>query len=70
MVLLIVALVAMQAIINLVSDWNNEPVVHTAADDIDAEELRILREMVGDEGVGDLDVTRGAIQGDQKKADS
>ncbi len=69
MILFVVALVAIQAVINLVSDWNAEPVIHTAADDIDEEELRILREMVGDEGVGDMDVTRGAIQGDQKKAD-
>ena len=43
--------------------------IHTAADDIDELEWQHLREMVGDEGVGDLDVTRGAIQGDQKKAD-
>jgi len=69
MVLLIVGLVAIQAVINLISDWNAEPVMHSAADDIDEEELRVLREMVGDEGVGDIDVTRGAIQGDQKKAD-
>ena len=64
-VLFVVALVAIQAVINLISDWNAEPVVHTAADDIDEEELRHLREMVGDEGVGDLDVTRGSIQGNQ-----
>lgn len=70
MVLFIVAMVAIQAVINLVSDWNAEPVVHTAADDIDEEELRHLREMVGDDGIGDVDVTRGAIQGDQKKADN
>jgi TRAP-type mannitol/chloroaromatic compound transport system permease small subunit len=69
MILLVIALVAIQAVINLVSDWNNEPVIHTAADDIDQEELRHLREMVGDEGVGDMDVTRGALQGEQKKAD-
>ncbi len=69
MVLIVVALVAMQAVINLISDWNAEPVMHSAADDIDEEELRHLREMVGEEGVGEMDVTRGAIQGDQKKAD-
>lgn len=68
MVLLIVGFVAIQAIINLISDWNNEPVIHTAADDIDQEELEHLKAMVGVEGVGDLDVTRGALQGDQKKA--
>ncbi|WP_179379482.1 TRAP transporter small permease subunit [Jannaschia marina] len=47
MVLIVVALVALQAIFNLVRDWNNEPVIHTAADDIDEDELRRLRESVG-----------------------
>lgn len=65
MVLLVVALVAMQAVINLITDWNAVPVVHTAADDIDEDELERLRRAVGEEGTGDLDVTRGAIQGDQ-----
>ncbi|NNE89528.1 MAG: TRAP transporter small permease [Silicimonas sp.] len=63
-VLLIVGFVAVQAIINLISDWNAEPVVHTAADDIDQDELERLKKAVGAEGVGDLDVTRGAIQSD------
>lgn len=62
-VLVIVTLVAIQAIINLISDWNAEPVIHTAADDIDEEELEALRRAVGQEGTGDLDVTRGSIQG-------
>ncbi len=66
-VLVIVSLVAVQAVLNLISDWNAEPVKHTAADDIDEEELARLRAQVGDEGVGDLDVTRGSIQGNQKK---
>ena len=69
MVLLVVLLVAIQSVINLITDWNNEPVVHSAADDIDQEELEYLKAMVGSEGTGDLDVTRGAIQGEQKKAD-
>ncbi|MCV6592245.1 MAG: TRAP transporter small permease [Silicimonas sp.] len=64
-VLIIVSLVALQAIVNLISDWNNEPVLHSAADDIDQDELDRLRKAVGGEGVGDLDVTRGAIQGSQ-----
>ena len=68
MVLVVVFLVAIQAVINLISDWNAEPVVHSAADDIDQDELEHLKAMVGEEGVGDLDVTRGAIQGEQKKA--
>ena len=49
MVLLVVALVAIQAIINLISDWNAEPVIHTAADDIDQDELDRLRAAVGAE---------------------
>ena len=62
-VLVIVVLVAIQSVINLISDWNAEPVIHTAADDIDEEELEALRKAVGSEGVGDMDVTRGSIQG-------
>lgn len=62
-VLLVVALVAIQAVINLISDWNAEPVVHTAADDIDQDEIERLKAAVGVEGVGDVDVTRGGIQG-------
>lgn len=70
MILMVVALVAIQAIINLISDWNAEPVIHTAADDIDEDELERLRASVGSEGTGDVDVTRGSIQGNQtKKAD-
>lgn len=65
MVLLIIGLVAIQAVINLISDWNAEPVVHSAADDIDEDELARLRAAVGDEGTGELDVTRGSIQGNQ-----
>ncbi len=47
MVLFIVVLVAIQAVINLISDWNAEPVIHTAADDIDEDELSRLRAAVG-----------------------
>lgn len=65
MILVVVGLVAIQAVINLISDWNAEPVIHTAADDIDEDELERLRRAVGSEGTGDLDVTRGAIQGNQ-----
>ncbi len=69
MVLLVVSLVAIQAVINLISDWNAEPVMHSAADDIDEEELKHLREMVGDQGAGELDVTRGVMQGSQVERD-
>lgn len=47
MVLVIVVLVAIQAVVNLISDWNLEPVVHSAADDIDQDELDRLRASVG-----------------------
>lgn len=67
MILLIVGLVALQAVANLINDWNAEPVIHTAADDIDEDELERLRAAVGEEGTGELDVTRGAIQGNQKR---
>ncbi|MEM8729595.1 MAG: TRAP transporter small permease [Pseudomonadota bacterium] len=67
MVLLIVTLVALQSVLNLITDWNTEPVIHTAADDIDQDELDRLRAAVGSEGTGELDVTRGAIQGNQTK---
>lgn len=66
-VLIIICLVALQAIMNLINDWNLEPVAHTAADDIDEEELEALKRAVGAEGVGDQDVTRGKIQGTQVK---
>ncbi|QBF34312.1 TRAP transporter small permease subunit [Thalassococcus sp. S3] len=61
-VLIVISLVALQAVVNLISDWNAEPVIHTAADDIDEDELRRMREAVGDSGVGDKDVTRSAVQ--------
>ena len=49
MLLFIVVLVAIQAIANLIRDWNAEPVVHTAADDIDPDELERLRRQVADD---------------------
>ena len=65
--LIIICLVAIQAVLNLINDWNLEPVVHTAADDIDEDELEAIKRAVGEEGVGDMDVTRGKIQGTQVK---
>lgn len=53
MVLLIIVLVAFQAVVNLVSDWNAEPVIHSAADDIDPDEIDRLKASVG---ADDLDV--------------
>ena len=49
MILIIICLVAIQAIINLISDWNAEPQIHSAADDIDEDEIERLRRAVGGE---------------------
>ena len=38
-----VSLIALQAILNLFSDWNRKPGTHTAADDIDEDELAALK---------------------------
>ena len=48
MILIIVTLIAIQAVVNLISDWNLEPKVHTAADDIDEDELEAIKRSVGD----------------------
>ena len=48
MVLIMVALIAMQAAINLVSDWNLESTAHTIADDIDEDELEAIKRSVGE----------------------
>ncbi|SFJ58283.1 TRAP transporter small permease subunit [Jannaschia pohangensis] len=48
-ILLVIVLVALQAVANLFRDWNLEPVVHTAADDIDPDEIERLRRTVGTE---------------------
>ena len=50
LILIVVALVALQAIANLIRDWNAQPVIHTAADDIDPDEIeRLRRQVAGDE---------------------
>ena len=48
-ILIIVVLIAVQAIVNLISDWNLEPAVHTAADDIDEDELEAIKRTLEDE---------------------
>ncbi|NRB03385.1 MAG: TRAP transporter small permease subunit [Rhodobacteraceae bacterium] len=53
MVLLVVSLVAIQAIINLISDWNKVPETHSAADDIDEHELEMLRRQVANDNKKD-----------------
>ncbi|MGR3501348.1 TRAP transporter small permease subunit [Pseudaestuariivita sp.] len=57
LVLIIVSMVALQAVINLISDWNMGHVVH-GPDEPDADEIAKLRAAVGDAGVGDQDVAR------------
>ena len=43
MILITIALIALQAAINLIADWKLEPTVHTAADDIDEDELEAIK---------------------------
>lgn len=42
-ILIVMAMIAIQSILNLISDWNKEPTVHTAADDIDPDEIEIIK---------------------------
>lgn len=46
-ILIIVTLIAIQAVINVISDWNLEPAIHTAADDIDQDEIDAIKRGVG-----------------------
>jgi TRAP-type C4-dicarboxylate transport system permease small subunit len=46
-VLILVSLIALQAVINLISDWNRAPTTHTAADDIDEDELEAIKRTLG-----------------------
>lgn len=48
LVLVVVTLVAIQAVLNLINDWNKEPEIHTAADDIDQDEIERLKKSVGE----------------------
>jgi TRAP-type mannitol/chloroaromatic compound transport system permease small subunit len=52
LVLFIVSLVAVQAVSNLIRDWNREPEHHTAADDIDEEEIEKLKRVLGTDDNG------------------
>lgn len=47
MILITVVLVALQAVINLIADWKLQPTVHTAADEIDEDELEAIKRSVG-----------------------
>ena len=46
-ILILVALIALQAVVNLIADWNCEPTQHSAADDIDADELEAIKRAAG-----------------------
>ena len=48
MVLIVVALIALQAAVNLIADWHLQPTVHTAADDIDEDEIEAIKRSVGE----------------------
>ncbi|WP_415922675.1 TRAP transporter small permease subunit [Tateyamaria sp. SN6-1] len=56
MVLFVVSLVALQAVVNLISDWNKEE-VHYGGEDLDEEEIERIKAQVGTDGVSDIDVT-------------
>lgn len=45
-ILIVVVLIAIQAVVNLISDWNREPEVHTSAD-VDEEEVEAIKKSVG-----------------------
>lgn len=47
MILITLVLIALQAAVNLIADWKIEPVVRTAADDIDDDELQAIKRSVG-----------------------
>lgn len=45
MILVVICLIALQAVLNLINDWNLEPEVHTAGD-IDEDELEAIKRSV------------------------
>ena len=51
-ILIVTVMIAVQALSNLIRDWNAEPVIHTAADDIDPDELANLKRIAGDRDDG------------------
>ena len=46
MILIMVALIAIQAVVNLISDWNLEP-ERAVAGDLDEDELAAIKRSVG-----------------------
>ena len=47
MILIIIVLIALQAIVNLICDWNRDPEVHTGPEDIDQDEIEAIKKSVG-----------------------
>lgn len=47
MILIVIVMITMQAIVNLISDWNKEPEVHSSADDIDEDEIEAIKRSMG-----------------------
>lgn len=47
MILIMVALIAIQALINLISDWKLEPTQHNVVDELDEDELEAIKRSVG-----------------------
>lgn len=46
-ILIVTVLVSIQAVSNLICDWNVEPEHHTAADEIDEEEIAAMKRVLG-----------------------
>ncbi len=42
-ILIFMTLIALQAVANLIADWNQIPTVHTAADDVDQDEIEAIK---------------------------
>ncbi len=51
-ILFIICLVAIQALSNLIADWSKAPEHHSPADDIDEDEIRKLKQTLGEDGNG------------------
>jgi TRAP-type C4-dicarboxylate transport system permease small subunit len=47
-ILIITVLIATQAVINLISDWNLEPTIHTASDEVDEDEIEAIKRSLED----------------------
>ena len=47
MILIMVALIAIQSLVNLISDWSLEPETHYGVDEIDEDELEAIKRSVG-----------------------